>query len=341
MSQESVSIVVPCYNVSDRLPRCLDSLVNQTLFPVEIICVNDGSQDDTLCVLNQYASRYPNIFIIDKDHEGTSKAREVGIRVSTGRFCGFCDADDCVEPETYETLYRRAVDDDADMVVCAYERIVDHKIVSTEMCHFSNRCIQVTPDSGWFALVNTGLCNKLFKRSVLEQRLSLENPPRIMEDAMMLLSILPYMKKISFTDRPLYHYFTSKGSAMSYLTKDDVPVLIDCWKDMKEHVLAVDGNLADIVDLMAFVHLGVSASLRMLGMPRSSMRTCFELASHVLKTDFPLYEESRFLQKAYLDQYQDMKKIAFAHRFYRAKMMLPALRLYRFVTDFLSFDIKW
>ena len=92
-----VSIIVPVYNAEKYLERCLDSLVNQTLKDIEIICINDGSTDKSLKILNKYAGEYNNILIIEQENKGQSAARNVGIDTAGGEFIAFIDADDWVD----------------------------------------------------------------------------------------------------------------------------------------------------------------------------------------------------------------------------------------------------
>ena len=95
MAKKKLSIIVPCYKVEKYLPRCLDSLVNQTLEDIEVICINDGSPDNCLNILKDYQKKYKDkIVIIDKKNEGVWRGRKDGIKKATGEFIGFVDSDD-------------------------------------------------------------------------------------------------------------------------------------------------------------------------------------------------------------------------------------------------------
>ena len=96
-NQPKVSIIVPVYNVEEYLVKCLDSLVNQTLKEIEIICINDGSTDNSLEILNTYAQKDSRITIIDKKNEGVSAARNTGLNISKGEYIMFVDSDDYLE----------------------------------------------------------------------------------------------------------------------------------------------------------------------------------------------------------------------------------------------------
>jgi glycosyltransferase involved in cell wall biosynthesis len=117
-----VSIIVPIYNMEKYLNRCLDSLTGQTLREIEILAVNDGSTDSSLEILERYAHHDKRIKIIDKLNGGVSSARNEGIRNAKGEFIGFVDPDDWVDPQMYEALYRTAIQDHSDVVMCSYIR---------------------------------------------------------------------------------------------------------------------------------------------------------------------------------------------------------------------------
>lgn len=102
---ENVSIVVPVYNAQEFLPECLDSLIHQTMKEIEIICVNDGSTDNSLEILNEYAKKDHRIRVISQENMGPSIARKVGMEAATGTYIQFVDADDMLEPNACEVLY--------------------------------------------------------------------------------------------------------------------------------------------------------------------------------------------------------------------------------------------
>ena len=94
MSNPKISVIIPVYNGKDYIEECLNSIINQTLKEIEIICVNDGSKDNSLSILKEYASKDKRIKIIDKKNEGQGYARKVGLDNATGTYIMFCDQDD-------------------------------------------------------------------------------------------------------------------------------------------------------------------------------------------------------------------------------------------------------
>ena len=104
----TVSIILPCYNVAPYLDKCLESLVRQTWEDLEIICVNDGSTDDTPAVLRGWAQKDARIRVIDRENGGLSAARNTGIDAATGEYIGFVDPDDYVDTSMYARLVAEA-----------------------------------------------------------------------------------------------------------------------------------------------------------------------------------------------------------------------------------------
>lgn len=115
-----VSIVVPVYNVEKYLKECIESLINQTLKDIEIICVNDGSTDNSLAILNEFANRDNRIRIISKLNSGYGHTMNIGFAVAKGEYIGIVESDDYALPNMFETLYLLAKQYDVDMVKSNY-----------------------------------------------------------------------------------------------------------------------------------------------------------------------------------------------------------------------------
>ena len=111
-----VSVIIPIYNTAPYLPRCLDSLLAQTLDDIELICIDDCSTDNSLSVLTHYSQKDPRIkLIINKKHKGVSFSRNEAIKTADGEYIGFVDSDDYVDFDFYEKLYLAAHYDNADI----------------------------------------------------------------------------------------------------------------------------------------------------------------------------------------------------------------------------------
>ncbi len=114
-----ISVVIPVYNTEKYLRQCIDSVVNQTFKDIEIICVDDGSTDNSLEILKEYQKNDSRLIILQQNHIGAGEARNKGIEVAKGKYIGFLDSDDWFEPDMLEKMHQRATKFDADMVVCS------------------------------------------------------------------------------------------------------------------------------------------------------------------------------------------------------------------------------
>lgn len=115
-SRVKVSVLVPIYNVEVFLPECLDSLINQTLEDIEIICINDGSKDNSLKIIKEYAKKDKRIKIIDKKNSGYGDSMNQGLKKATGEYIGIVESDDFIDLDAFEKLYTVAKKNDADVV---------------------------------------------------------------------------------------------------------------------------------------------------------------------------------------------------------------------------------
>lgn len=115
-----VSVIIPIYNGGNEIARCLNSLIQQTLRDIEIICLNDGSKDDTLMILKKYADNDKRIIIIDKENTGVSDTRNIGIKKASGKYICFGDHDDYFEKDYLEIMYNTIKKQNVDIVRCNY-----------------------------------------------------------------------------------------------------------------------------------------------------------------------------------------------------------------------------
>ncbi len=113
-----ISVVVPVYNSEKYLEQCLDSIVNQTHKNIELICVDDGSTDSSLEIINKYMEKDKRVSLLYQEHKGAGAARNLGLRKATGKYIFFLDSDDFFDLTMFEKMYKRAEAVDADIVMC-------------------------------------------------------------------------------------------------------------------------------------------------------------------------------------------------------------------------------
>ena len=112
-----VSVILPVYNASDYLHQCMDSIVGQTLKDIEIICVDDGSTDNSLDILKEYEQKDKRVKVIQQKNAGAGAARNNGLSIATGEYLSFLDSDDFFEPDMLEKAYEKAKGSNAQIVV--------------------------------------------------------------------------------------------------------------------------------------------------------------------------------------------------------------------------------
>jgi glycosyltransferase involved in cell wall biosynthesis len=163
VSDFKISVIVPVYNVEPYLCRCLDSLVNQTLRDIEIICINDSSPDGSLSILKKYAKKDNRIKIIDfKKNQGVSIARNSGMKAAKGEYIGFCDPDDYVDLNFYEKLYNLAKNKNADIT----KAVLKTMEIGTNIERIENINKRILKHKGYFTSQFT---TAIYKKEMLKK----------------------------------------------------------------------------------------------------------------------------------------------------------------------------
>lgn len=219
----AVSVIVPVFNTAQYLRQCLDSLVNQTLRALEIICVNDGSTDGSADILDEYAAKYPCIKVIHKENGGVVSARRSGEAAAAGEYIGYVDSDDWIEPDMYEQLYNRTVNTGAELVTsgCYWEGNYTSELYdAVEGGFYGEDCIENLRENAIYCMRNkeiglrVSLCYKLFSKELLE-RVPFRVPEDIQigEDKMQLLACILECRSAYVLKKAYYHYRINPASS--------------------------------------------------------------------------------------------------------------------------------
>lgn len=323
-----VSIVIPAFNCQETLEAALKSLSAQTYPNVEIVCVNDGSTDKTGDVLDAASADMPNLHIVETQNQGAYMAREAGIRHATGSFIGFCDSDDTMEATMVERMMERALSDNADLVVTAFRSIHPDGSESTSMDGFPLPPLATNEDSGWLCAINTALWNKLFSKGLIEKRTVLSKPPRVMEDALFLFSLFPFIQTISFVPDPLYRYYIREDDSMSRVAVAELDGFVTSWKETRHHTQEVDSRYLDIFDLGSLLHLGVSTLLNISKNQPESFSQTYDFLKTTLLYEFPRSRNNRFMTRHYVKDNPAMRRTHLAYFCFSHGLMKPALTAY-------------
>jgi glycosyltransferase involved in cell wall biosynthesis len=201
-----VSIIVPVYGAEAYLAKCIDSILAQTLRDFELILIDDGSPDKCGEICDRYAAEDSRIRVLHTSNKGVAAARNVGLREVTGRFVGFVDSDDWIEPDMYDVLFRQIERDASNIAICS----IWYGPEGRQVAPHRSRLIQVI-DGYQFAqmisddvVITNHLCNKLFRQEVLAGCSFPDG--RHFEDVSFFTTLLPRISKVSYVEVPKYHY---------------------------------------------------------------------------------------------------------------------------------------
>lgn len=222
MSQPLVSVVIPIYNVEKYLDRCITSVVDQTYRNLEIILVDDGSNDNSPSICDLWSERDKRIKVIHKSNAGAGMARNTGIDNACGDFVLFVDSDDYIDLSTAEKCVQTLQKDDSDLVM--FGRVeakrngeTKNKPILTDKYYFENE--EVTEDilSGLFINekgFGVGVCGKMFNLNIIkESKIRFHSERELLsEDAFFLLELFKYINAVSIIPQNFYYYYQNENS---------------------------------------------------------------------------------------------------------------------------------
>ncbi len=201
-----ISVIVPVYNVERYLERCLESIINQTLKDIEIICVNDGSTDGSIKILNKYASQ---ITIINKENGGLSDARNKGLECISAPYTAFVDSDDWIKEDTFEEAYKSIEKYKTDFVCFGSQKVYENGKIEIQKLPFKGyqkmdyKKIRKTPVTVW---------SKLFRSSIIKDKKCIFPKGYNYEDNVFWMMYSPWITTGYYIDKPFYNYFQRANS---------------------------------------------------------------------------------------------------------------------------------
>lgn len=204
-----ISILSPCYNVEAFLPQCIDSIIKQTYTNLQIVLIDDGSNDDTWSVMQHYADNDTRIEIYHQHNQGVSSTRNHLLEKVKGDYVLFVDSDDWIEPDMVSFLVGKAMAGEADIVVCGMVKNDD-----TPKADYTEEVLDQDTTVKKFLFhkeMSGSLWNKLIKTSLLHG-LRFDRRISYGEDALFCWHVLQRAHVIVFTDRQLYHYRMNENS---------------------------------------------------------------------------------------------------------------------------------
>lgn len=217
---KKISVIIPCYNATEYIDRCVQSLLSQTigLDQLELIFVNDASTDNTLDILMNYEKQYEDsIMVINCEQNGKQgTARNIGMQYASCDYIGFVDADDWIEPSMYEKLYQKAMELDCDMVGCLRDRISSASEIKTNANSGNDRYFTIQTDEERTHFLDIGIgpniwC-KIYRKSIIFDNEIFFPEGLIYEDNYWGCMINYYVNSAYMIDEVLYHWYVNPNS---------------------------------------------------------------------------------------------------------------------------------
>ena len=210
--KELISVIVPVYNVEQYLPKCIESITNQTYKNLEIILVDDGSTDNSGRICDEYAQKDERIIVLHKENEGQATARNMALDIARGEYIGFADSDDYLALDMFEKLYEVICSYDCDISMCGRYILEDGNVREAftldEPLVFGS--IESLKRLLLFDNVDSAVWDKLFKRQLLD---NVRFPAGyICEDVDFVFRVFDKAEKVVHCGKPYYYYYVRKGS---------------------------------------------------------------------------------------------------------------------------------
>lgn len=252
-----VSAIVPVYNTEKFLEKCIRSIMSQTLKEIEIICINDGSTDNSLEILKKL-QKEDNRIIINKDNGGLTTARNAGLRIATGEYCLNIDSDDWIEKDMLEKMYLEAKKKKLDLVITGVKVIEGARVIKKanndelldEKIYTGNEYLEL--------VIKGSSCvvwNKLIKRKIIiENNIKFNEKIFFNEDYNFICKLSEKIKKVKKLEGLYYCYRVGENNGSSKVKEKHLIDIILCYEELKNVVK--DSYKSSLLDRRFVVELG-------------------------------------------------------------------------------------
>jgi glycosyltransferase involved in cell wall biosynthesis len=223
-SISKVSIIIPVRNAADYLQRCLESIWKQTWESLDVIIINDGSNDQSLRIAEDFVRRDCRIRVLSQENSGASSARNVGIEKCVGNYMTFVDADDFIEPTMIEELMSLAAGCESPLIFCNNDEVWPHGTEERRLFETLREDAFITRELVLHDIIvgSAGLvCGKLFKSEIAKQHgIRFDEGATMCEDQLFFMNVATHCEQFGVVRKPLYHYDrrNDKSTTLSWLS---------------------------------------------------------------------------------------------------------------------------
>ena len=313
MNENKISVIVPVYNIENYIEKTVESIRNQTYQNLEIILVDDGSTDNSGAVIDCIKEKDNRVKVIHQANGGVTSARVAGIKEATGEWIGFVDGDDYIEPDMYERLLENALKYNAQISHCGYQMVFPSRV---DYYYNTGRLVQQDKLTGLYDLldgsfIEPGLCNKLYKRSLLHSLFHsgvMDLSIKINEDLLMNYYLFKQAGSAIYEDVCLYHYIKREGSASAAKLNEH-----HIWDPVKVKEIILKDSIGTDWETIA---------------RRVSLFTCINQYNKLLKAGGTAFEVDKAeLRELIKSKKDDIKYLRIKHAL-GARMILYAPQMY-------------
>lgn len=235
MGQPKISVIIPVYNTEKYLRQCLDSVVNQTLKEIEVICVDDGSTDSSLEILEEYAKNDNRFIILKQENKFAGVARNYGMSKAKGKYLYFMDSDDFIETNALEIVYKKAEEDSADIIIFGHKRKTKHG--TRDFLAFTTRDVSIFDGvrASVFGCGST-IWDKLFNHEFIKSEKIEFEAHKVCNDVFFMYKSMLKAKKISQIQQCFYTYREDAGGALSRKRGKNATLIVKVLEHIKSEL---------------------------------------------------------------------------------------------------------
>lgn len=313
----SISIIVPVYNVREYLPRCLESIVNQTFKDFELILVDDGSTDDSGKICDDFKMNYTDsCVVLHKSNGGLSSARLEGFKVSKGKYVCFIDSDDYLNPNYLQELFNAAENQNAEISICAYEY---ERAESKHAVVLPNNTGSVTDICKDYILPMLKTSNNMFpnfiwlrlmRRTLIENSFFISERAVYQEDLVFNLLFGVNLKSIAIVNKPLYVYCHNTDSLTERYRDNAWKMQINLCKFVNEYCIKHNYDVDSILK------------------PRLLNALCFAVRNAAKLNNYKLFKNELSIIRDTREYRNTINLFSFSSATKQQRIIIPLLRIH-------------
>lgn len=241
VSAPAISILVPIYNVERYLTQCLESIRLQTFSNFEVICINDGSTDGSLAIIESFAEKDNRFRIFNKSNTGYGHSMNMGLSQCQGEYVGIVESDDFIEPEMFATLYQMAKENNLDVARCNYYKYSQEGKIQEDLHYIPANQVICPRENVSIFYQAPAIWANLYRRSFLQAKniRFLETPGASYQDTSFIFKVYALCEKFQFINKPLLNYRIDSSNS-SVNNKQKVFCVCTEYKEILDFSLKYD-----------------------------------------------------------------------------------------------------